>query len=141
LIKDVVRGAVALGLALVLPVGMAVAGSRMASASERGGTGADVVQYRIPDAAQRDVCWFETDGGNVPTVLCVGEDGSEKRYGYSVDDVTESGTSMVPTGRTRTATVNVGALPSSDCWWEVGMRDDDGRPGGSKSVRSELMCP
>ena len=141
MIRTILRGAFVTVVAMGLPVSAMVLGLRVADISEPVGVRPDVVQYRIPDAAQRDTCWFETGGGNAPMVLCVGEDGSEKRYGYSVDDVTESGTSMVPTTRTRTATVNVGAMPSSDCWWEVGMRDDDGRPGGSKSVRSELMCP
>lgn len=38
-------------------------------------------------------------------------------------------------------TVDVGELPSSDCWYEVGQRDDDGKPGGSKTVRVRQLCP
>jgi len=32
-------------------------------------------------------------------------------------------------------------LPSGDCWYEVGQRDNDGEPGGSKTVKVELLCP
>ena len=32
-------------------------------------------------------------------------------------------------------------LPSSDCWYEVGMRDRDGKPGGIKITEVQTRCP
>lgn len=42
---------------------------------------------------------------------------------------------------TRMITVDVGKFPSPDCWAEVNMRDDDGKPGGSKTIHTETLCP
>jgi hypothetical protein len=45
-------------------------------------------------------------------------------------------------GRTSgSVTVDVGDLPGPDCWFEVGQVDRDGKPGGSKGVSREVLCP
>lgn len=42
---------------------------------------------------------------------------------------------------TSVITVDVGTLPSSDCWVEVGMRDVDGKQYGDKVIETETLCP
>lgn len=37
--------------------------------------------------------------------------------------------------------LDLDALPSSDCWYEVSMLDRDGRPGGIKLAQIEPVCP
>lgn len=49
----------------------------------------------------------------------------ERRKGYGVGRVS----------------VDVGGLPSPDCWFEVGLSDVDGRPGGVKRSRVVVRCP
>lgn len=38
-------------------------------------------------------------------------------------------------------TLDVDALPSADCWYEVTLTDDDGEPGGRKTAHIEPLCP
>lgn len=37
--------------------------------------------------------------------------------------------------------VNMDDLPSSDCWYEVGFQDEDGKLGGRKLTTIETVCP
>lgn len=37
--------------------------------------------------------------------------------------------------------VNMDNLPSSDCWYEIGFRDEDGKLGGRKLTEIETVCP
>lgn len=37
--------------------------------------------------------------------------------------------------------VNMDNLPSSDCWYEVGFKDEDGKLGGRKLTEIETVCP
>lgn len=37
--------------------------------------------------------------------------------------------------------VNMDDLPSSDCWYEIGFRDEDGKLGGRKLTTIETVCP
>lgn len=37
--------------------------------------------------------------------------------------------------------VNMDELPSSDCWYEVGFQDEDGKLGGRKLTTIETVCP
>ena len=37
--------------------------------------------------------------------------------------------------------LDLDALPSSDCWYEVSMLDRDGKPGGIKLAQIEPVCP
>lgn len=42
---------------------------------------------------------------------------------------------------TSTVTVDLARLRNSDCWYEVGQLDQDGKPGGRKIVNVEPLCP
>lgn len=42
---------------------------------------------------------------------------------------------------TESVRLDLEALPNADCWYEVGMRDVDGKPGGAKTAHVEPMCP
>lgn len=55
------------------------------------------------------------------------------------ESATESGTG----GKfgTPRITLDLNALPSSDCWYEVTMRDVDGMPGGQKIADIQPLCP
>lgn len=37
--------------------------------------------------------------------------------------------------------VNLDKLPGPDCWYEVGLHDADGKPGGVKQTTIEIICP
>ena len=37
--------------------------------------------------------------------------------------------------------VNMDDLPSSDCWYEIGFRDEDGKLGGRKLTEITTVCP
>lgn len=37
--------------------------------------------------------------------------------------------------------VNMDDLPSSDCWYEIGFQDEDGKLGGRKLTTIETVCP
>lgn len=42
---------------------------------------------------------------------------------------------------TSVITLDVGELPNADCWYEVTQTDNDGEPGGDKTVHVEPLCP
>jgi len=48
-----------------------------------------------------------------------------------------------PAGRfgTPRVTLDLDALASADCWYEVSMLDRDGKPGGIKLAQIEPVCP
>jgi hypothetical protein len=48
-----------------------------------------------------------------------------------------------PAGKfgTPRVTLDLDALASADCWYEVSMLDRDGKPGGIKLAQIEPVCP
>lgn len=43
--------------------------------------------------------------------------------------------------RGSTITMDVRNLPSTDCHYELGYKDKDGKPGGMKLVETKIVCP
>lgn len=50
-------------------------------------------------------------------------------------------TQPTPGVRGDVAVVDVGNLSSPDCWYEIGVRDLDGEPGGEKVTILSEHCP
>ncbi len=58
--------------------------------------------------------------------------------------VTGTGIGMLTAGSARpdsVVRVDTGKLPCSGCWYEVGLTDQDGKPGGAQAPRVEIVHP
>lgn len=83
---------------------------------------------------ERAVSWLVTLACAVVLMWCTNL--------LATDHMSHGSARLEKSGRFGTGriTVDVGTLPNPDCWFEVGMIDSDGKPGGRKIINVEPIC-